>query len=177
MRNRTEKRDIDAAAAALGTNINKRARVDRKSEGLPNPAYPETMSSFVAGIGSDLFELYDSGAKVFQKSFEFLKPAHKDTNTTDNNIDNIVVPPKSLRDITEDIKQKDNQVKTAIRMRCSSTWNEKDAQPATKSKVARSKSKGSMSSNRAKEGEKVQLDKLKFNNNLQVFQYYYEVAS
>jgi hypothetical protein len=186
-----------------GVSGNKRVRIQELSTEHPEMArseYPETFGTFADGLKGDIFELFETGAKVLNKSFKLLLPFGdgQPSNGPDamrdleirrplSNITNeqsgsaadafrkSAQAPPSASKMSASIMQAEE----AIRMRCASMWTDKKSSGVkTDGSVFLPMPKpqnlfpafGAKEQAKVKEGVKVQLGKLDGNNSIQSFE-------
>lgn len=151
--------------------------------------YPDSIGTFADGLKGDIFELFETGAKVLNKSFKLLLPFGSESSgsgATDIMRDIEIRSP--LANVTNKTSIKSNSRPTnskspfktaedAIRMRCSSMWKKETPMNSASEPFLPMPPKNlfpPMPQNntgiRVKEGVKVQLNKLNTGNgSIQVF--------
>lgn len=175
-----------AALDSTNDNNNRRKRQNGASESNENASYPETLLSFAEGIKTDLFDIFDSGAKSLQKivtfPFErisFSRNSSASSCNTPEIEDDIIHIKNVTNEPTEDHKQtrrplrrrsslNAQKVSDPVRLRCPSMWAEKENKelvvshpppPEANCAAAASDSVNKQSST-LKEGERLNLSKL-----------------
>lgn len=123
--------------------------------------------SFAEGLQGDIMQLVEAGAGVIQKSLQSIKlifPFASDQSLTQNSSSDEF----NLKYDTsgDDLKYRLRQTQDALKMRCSSMWNEKKTNSIDSTR--KSIPQGGQDGGKGKEGGKVQLDKLLSNKNILV---------
>jgi len=127
------------------------------------PRYPESLASFADGIRSDVMDIIETGANALNKSFSLIFPFVAGYENMDAMEDDSIhdIEVKSTPHKSSKSSNKMKQSQDALRMRCSSMWNEK----RSNENILQSSSQS-----RAQKGGKVLLEKLARNPKIQSFQ-------
>jgi hypothetical protein len=135
-------------------------RLASSRDGAPmgnfNPQYPDSLAAFADGLKNDVMDLLGSGASALNKSISLIFPfIGYDSNDIPEPDTIVEIESTPIRRKNDPLGSKMRQsTQDALRMRCSSMWNEKK--------------QGHESQSRAQKGGKVLLDKLTKNNSIQV---------
>ena len=146
--------------------------------------YPDNLGSFADGLKGDIFELFETGAKVLNKSFKLLLPFGNEGAGAGSDVMRDIEIRSPLSNVTNKTKYRSSAKSTistskspfktaedAIRMRCSSMWRkEQPLNSASEPFLPMPKKElypvqpAAGAGIRVKEGVKVQLNKLNNGN-------------
>lgn len=152
--------------------------------------YPDNLGTFADGLKGDIFELFETGAKVLNKSFKLLLPFGNEGSAGGGDVMRDLEIRSPLANVTNKTKFRSSAKSTistskspfktaedAIRMRCSSMWRKEQPMnsasepflPMPKKELYPTQSAAGTGI-RVKEGVKVQLNKLNNGNgSIQVY--------
>jgi hypothetical protein len=155
--------------------------------------YPDNIGTFADGLKGDIFELFETGAKVLNKSFKLLLPFGSESGAATSDVMRDIEIRSPLANISNKTKYRSSQqgggaagaasmssakspfkaAEDAIRMRCSSMWKKEQSMNSAAEPFLPMPNKNLFpgpgppaggSNIRVKEGVKVQLNKLNSGN-------------